>query len=133
MTLIPAIMIFLTFNNPLHKSKSAVYRKFNNEQFDLNRALGQFGASAVQIASFVRTTTGARDTLTATTCRRCSSNLRRRRRARGRDRELDRQEANLDDKATMRIKEMVELITADYIDFERPRVIVSKEDAGQGG
>ena len=43
MTLIPAIMIFLTFNNPFHKAKSAVYKKFNNEQFDINRALGRDG------------------------------------------------------------------------------------------
>ena len=134
MTLIPAIMIFLTFNNPLHKSKSAVYRKFNNEQFDLNRALGQFGASAVQIASFVKTTSGGKDTLTCDDMQALLVDICDGDAALAAEiANLIVKEANLDDKATMSIKEMVELITADYIDFNALVQIVSKERAAGPG
>ena len=134
MTLIPAIMIFLTFNNPFHKAKSAVYKKFNNEQFDINRALGQFGASAVQIASFVRATTGGKDKLTRHDMQALLVELCEGDAALATEiASFILQEANLDGEATMSIKEMVELITADYIDFNALVQIVSKERAAGPG
>ena len=86
-------------NNPFHKAKSAVYKKFNNEQFDLNRARA-VRPSAVQIASFVRATTGGKDTLTrhdmqALLVELCEGDAA----LATRDRELHFQEANLDGKA----------------------------------
>ena len=137
---VPFLMGLLAFNNPFDP-RAKVYNKYCNEKFDIERMLAQYGMSAMHITQFCRAvdrdhdgTTLSYNEMTSLLTTLCGGDADTSRQiAHFLMKESNEHDPTSDaDASTVSVRELVELMTSDWLDFDELKEAAAKHYASLG-